>query len=512
MDLPKRLFTSVSLPACVMAIAIGLFAATNACAQVVLTVNSNLDQVDDDTSDGACHTAAGTCTLRAAVMQANHIGGVGATIMVPAGTYLLHVPTDADGDDSGDLNLTAPFDTASVITIIGANASTTIIDAQNLDRVFSIAATRIAVISGVTVRHGKATASGGGIYNAGNLTLNDVVVSDNSASQFGTGGGIYTEGRLTLTKTTIDGNTAYEGGGVGVDSNGNFVQLTDCTLNANNASQGAGLWISANSGVVITASRFTGNQSEFAGGGIYNAGGVTLDQSTLSSNSGTDGAGLYNQAGGNITANRNTLSGNRAIGGNGGGIYNSGAVLMSNDTVSTNSATGNGGGVYSSGTFIGENSTIAFNEADSDFDSVGGGAGIFNSSGAFDLYNSIVAGNVVQVDHAFEDCEGPVSSHGHNKYSDAADANMSHCSIIQIGAGNFSPMGSMNELGSLQNNGGPTKTHAIVYPSSMIDDADSSVGCGFLTTDQRGVPRVIGARCDIGAYEYEGIIFKNGFE
>ena len=53
------------------------------------TVDSVLDEIDDDTSDGVCHSAANHCTLRAAIMQANKITGPGVTISLPAGTYTL---------------------------------------------------------------------------------------------------------------------------------------------------------------------------------------------------------------------------------------------------------------------------------------------------------------------------------------------------------------------------------------------------------------------------------------
>jgi CSLREA domain-containing protein len=95
------------------------------------TVNSTADGIDDDTSDGVCHTVANTCTLRAAIMQANRAGGLGATIVLPAGTYVLErPPSGSDGEDSGDLNLTTPASGDPLITISGAGASTTIIDAN----------------------------------------------------------------------------------------------------------------------------------------------------------------------------------------------------------------------------------------------------------------------------------------------------------------------------------------------------------------------------------------------
>ncbi len=140
---------------------------------VTFTVNSTLDQPDDLTMLGTCHTAENTCTLRAAVMQANRTSGAGATIMVPSGIYTLNIPAAVlDGEENGDLNLTTPTPVMGnpVITIIGAGASSTIIDAKQLDRVFTIQTGRTASISDVTIRNGYTLRDvGGGIYNNGGI-------------------------------------------------------------------------------------------------------------------------------------------------------------------------------------------------------------------------------------------------------------------------------------------------------------------------------------------------------
>ncbi|MEO7064662.1 MAG: hypothetical protein ABI082_12935, partial [Dokdonella sp.] len=84
----KRRFSSAALARCTCLVALLLFAPEVFAVQT-FTVNSTLDQVDDDTTDNVCHTAANTCTLRAAVMQANRAPTAGATIMLPAGVYTL---------------------------------------------------------------------------------------------------------------------------------------------------------------------------------------------------------------------------------------------------------------------------------------------------------------------------------------------------------------------------------------------------------------------------------------
>jgi hypothetical protein len=54
-------------------------------------------------------------------------------------------------------------------------------------------------------------------------------------------------------------------------------------------------------------------------------------------------------------------------------------------------------------------------------------------------------------------------------------------------------------LAALADNGGPTQTHALLPGSPAIDAASDD--CPPPATDQRGVSRPQGAKCDIGAFE-----------
>ena len=92
---------------------------------VTFTVNSTLDQPDDLTMPGTCHTATNTCTLRAAVMQANRTSGAGATIIVPSGVYTLTIPSGGSGRRRKwrpEPDTPTPASGNPVITIIGAGA------------------------------------------------------------------------------------------------------------------------------------------------------------------------------------------------------------------------------------------------------------------------------------------------------------------------------------------------------------------------------------------------------
>jgi len=416
------------------------------------TVNSTLDQPDDLTIPGTCHTSANTCTLRAAVMQANRTSGIGATIMLPSGLYKLTIPAaGVDGEANGDLNLTTPGSGSPVITILGADAATTIIDANQLDRVFHIHANRVAAISDITIRNGYlAGASGGGIYNEGSLTVNRAAISANHIG-FGYGGGIYNEGSLTLMNSTLTQNSTDSFGGGAIENFG-ILDLYDSTLSQNMASRG--------------------------GGAIENNGNIKISRSTINSNGSTDGGGIYT------------------------GIGN---VYVINSTISQNYANTNGGGIFKYGETSGlvalYNTTIVDNDADHDRDQLGGiGGGVYAGTGArFIVVNTLIARNTILDSPIDDDCNGMLEVYGWNLFGEVTGCTFS-------GEGTAGLI-SLNTIGPLQSNGGPTWTHALLPGSQAINNTNDSLGCvdetGMkLTTDQRGVPRVAGVRCDVGAYEY----------
>jgi hypothetical protein len=82
---------------------------------------------------------------------------------------------------------------------------------------------------------------------------------------------------------------------------------------------------------------------------------------------------------------------------------------------------------------------------------------------------------------------------------------VSGCTVNTI-SGIWGYLNDLNTLGPLQNNGGPTWTRALLPGSNAIDGGDPVQGCidqnSILLVDQRLVERVVGVRCDIGAFEY----------
>ena len=121
----------------------------------VFTVNSTLDSVDANPGDGLAQDAAGNATLRAAVMEAN-ASAAADTINLPAGIYNLTLTGFGENAAAtGDLDVTEN------LTIAGAGAATTTIDATALlDRLFDLRDHATVAISGLSLTGGRANNSG----------------------------------------------------------------------------------------------------------------------------------------------------------------------------------------------------------------------------------------------------------------------------------------------------------------------------------------------------------------
>jgi hypothetical protein len=123
----------------------------------------------------------------------------------------------------------------------------------------------------------------------------------------------------------------------------------------------------------------------------------------------------------------------------------------------------------------------------------------------------MIALNTILDAPIYNDCSGTLEAYGRNFFYDLAG-----CNIPNPGSGLISP----TTIGALQDNGGPTWTHALLPGSQAIDGTAASLGCVDetgtpMTIDQRGAARIAGVRCDVGSFEFGAIadrIFRNGFE
>jgi CSLREA domain-containing protein len=267
------------------AVRVGKFAGGSAGAAML--VDSVADAADANPGDGVCATEAGQCTLRAAIQEANALPGAD-TVQLPAGIYELGIQgTDEDDCATGDLDIRGD------LSIAGDLAPTTVIDAQAIDRVFDVGTAVTVGISNVTIQRGEAVLQGGGIFNAGTLTLDHVTIRNNRTSEAafgGDGGGIYNApgGVLTLTSGAIHGNGSINlCNGSAVQNLGTFT-ATNATISGNVATSiycagPAVLNVDASATTRLSNTTITGNRPI----GLFNAyGSVTLQNSIVAGNGG----------------------------------------------------------------------------------------------------------------------------------------------------------------------------------------------------------------------------------
>jgi uncharacterized repeat protein (TIGR01451 family)/CSLREA domain-containing protein len=401
---------------------IGAYEAQAVAPAPNLIVNTTADEVV---------AGSGKTSLRGAILLANSLGG--GTIRFDPAVF------PAGGSATIELRSDALHDVLLIqsnVTIVGpgANALTVRGTGLSVDSSVFFVGPVTAAISGLTVTGGYAS-SGGGIGNIGTLTLTDVRIGDNYATDFG--GGVY---------------------------NGGILTILDCTV-ANNACNATGPFGAY-------------------GGGIFSSGTLTMRNTTVSGNSANVG----------------------------GGIDFVGMLTMTNCTVTRNQGSFLAGGIVARGLMIATNDTVVANRAIND---AGGGIAVLYRLGPAGsivpgrviLRNTIVAGNF----------HGAVPSPAPGDifvYAGGIMDPSSSYNLIGIGgAGGMKDrsadpahnnrVGVTNlRLGSLQNNGGPTQTIALLAGSPAIDAGSNALAAG-IATDQRGMRRVFHTNVDIGAYELQ---------
>ena len=341
-------------------------------------------------------------------------------------------------------------------------------------------------LTGSQATGGSGAAGDGGaiLMRGGSLTLDGCAIHHTTASV--RGGAISADsGTLTITNSHFYNNNAFNGGAI--YNNGNHLSISNSTITTNTATNiGGGILVSSSSTVAIDNTTLSSNTAA-TGGGLSSTGlflpptTIAISNSRITNNvaSGANqsGGGIDNKSFSVINITGSIISGNSSA--HGGGLSNnssSGSSLsITNSTISGNSAASSGGALFAgSGVVTLTNATVSDNTAPVTYGS------IHNDAATLTLANSIIA-NSKTSGGAGTDCKGTLLDTGHNWFEDNSCGR----------TGNGDP-----KLGPLADNGGPSKTHALLAGSGAIDAA----GECKLVTDQRGQPRSA-CKCDIGAYE-----------
>ena len=295
-------------------------------------------------------------------------------------------------------------------------------------------------------------------------------------------------GNLTLKEITLSNGRADYGGGVVND--GGMLTLTKSTVLGNNASvSGGGVAVGGRGTLLLTNSTVSGNTAGF-GGGVSSFGATaTLTNSTISGNSATvRGGGVEVGVGGTLRLTNSTVSGNSSDDRGGGVSSGYGTLTLTNSTISGNSASGAGGGVNAGA--YGVPVTVNLTSSLVSGNTAPDGAEVFSSNPS---YYSINANDYNLFGHAVvTDADAFVGFvPGANDINATSD-------------GTNTPLADI--LAALRDNGGPTRTHALVAGSPAVDGVARR--CPPPRTDQRGFRRPVDGhgdhvpKCDIGAFEF----------
>jgi CSLREA domain-containing protein len=353
----------------------------------------------------------------------------------------------------------------SDLNIVGPGADRLTINADHRSRVMEFNDTgyntvRVVALSGLMLTGANSSGTyrkGGAIANSETLAVSDCNITGNVAES--AGGGIYSAGTLKVERSIIANNTAPHSGG-GISSHGRLT-ISESTISGNSGYGG----LDQEGTATIIRSTFSGNRSSTSGGAIRTKGTMTVTQSTLSGNSASSrGGGIWNY--GQLTVNQCTITGN-STNSTGGGIFQftnryDRFVMLTNSIVTGNTTSG------------GTPSDI---EGTPEWDSTISAASHHNLIGDPQTAGGLTDGVNGNIVGAAKTAGGPVP--------------IDRAFVLNP---------------TLADNGGPTKTHALVVGGLAVDAGDngSISGAAF---DQRGdgFTRVIGDRVDIGAVEIGAI-------
>jgi len=376
---------------------------------------------------------------------------------------------------------------------------------------------------------------GGGIYNYySSPTLVNCTFTQNSSGT--EGGGIYNyQSNLSLNNCTFEENSSHRGGGI---HNGHgSLSVTDCTFTGNLAQTGAGInsYAAAESSAdepdedsqrtpVLINCTFTANSAEDSGGGLYISDSKpSLNNCTFSENTADYGGGgvCFNNSEPNLTG----CSIIKNLSYYGGGMYNDSSNLtLTNCTLIANSGYDYGGGMYNTG-----NSNLSLNNClitANQTNSYGGG--MYNSQSDLTLTNCTFTGNSAQDGSA-------IGFNSRNQWgqstaglidcilwddgnviwiNDQSTIAISYSNIRGgwLGTGNIDADPLFADPDGPDDIPGTEDDDLRLAPSSQcVDAGDPNYAPGPDKKDFDGNPRVVSGRVDMGAYEFQGIIYVDNY-
>lgn len=347
------------------------------------------------------------------------------------------------------------------------------------------------VFRNLWVKNNRAYYVGAGIWNNStasfeNIRMETNVVSGGTAA----GGGMYNTGVATMNNMAFIGNEAVTGGGL--NNYATESTVTNATFIGNKAGTGAGIYTSR--GVLtVNGAVFDSNASTGSGGAIWNSVNFTGEDLVMKNNSAvTTGGGVYNSGSGTMQIKRAAFIANTSRS-YGGGLYSiTGTLRMDNAIFSRNttalaSASGYGAGMYlASGTAGLYNVTFSANKTAFVHATTLSGAGFYRAGGTATIYNTIFWGN--RRGNDVSDQIGGVATVYNTVVENGDTFDNTNWTNISIG----NPLFINAAEDNLRIKGG----------SSAMDAGENSAVSTTEDLDKK--PRIVNDVVDIGAYENQG--------
>jgi CSLREA domain-containing protein len=236
------------------------------------TVNSVLDHKDINPGDGKCAATINTCTLRAAIEEANTQPGVNHQI-------IFNSLFEAPNRPKTIVLTNGPLNIKSNVAIFGPGARQLMIDGDHKSTVFLISKNTHGGINDLTIQNGYSHAPfvsvlGAGVTNYGGYGLhrvtvrNNIAINDTDPSQAEYGGGIRNYGEMYLYFSTVTGNKAGLGGGI---YNTGVIRIWNSTISGNSSFYAGGGIYHKDGELWSTGATIANNLSQMQpGGGIWN--------------------------------------------------------------------------------------------------------------------------------------------------------------------------------------------------------------------------------------------------
>ena len=414
---------------------------------------------------------SGTGTLRAAIAAA----GSGDTINFSV---------------SGTIKLSSQLTINNPLTIDGSG-QTIIISGESVDRVFCVPGSTPLTLNTLTITNGKPSsacngdsASGGGLYSLGALSVVNSTFSSNSALS-GYGGGILCTGQVTVINSTFSSNSAgFDGGGINTYPQ---ITVTNSTF-ASNSTLGDGGGILTNGAVTVSNSTFSDNKAYgtgSGGAGIFTNGAVTVTNSTFANNlatAGTSSAGIV--SGGAVMVTNSTFANNSAPSGHAGAIYSLGKVTITN-TIITKSTASLGAFACGGGPATSTNSLIDDSTCGTSLGTVTGLGTLANNGGPTQTMALLAGSNAIDAVPAGQ-CTVATDQRGYGRPAGAlCDIGAYEYGAVAPAPASLSSGGAVTYGPVLQScyqpNGSLVSSVKINVPSVTANGVAASIFCQILT-------------------------------